>query len=71
MSCPTHGLSPVPAGECVGREPGMNERKVRGIENMIEIMVVVINLRGRELALINDVLARKGANVKPFGERTL
>ena len=48
----------------------MNESEVRGIEDVIEVMIIVINLRRRQLALVDDVLCGKGADVKSFGKGT-
>lgn len=36
---------------------------------MVEIVVVVVYLDGRELALVYDVFGGEGADVEPFGER--
>ena len=71
MCGPTHGLRTVPAREGVCGETRVNERKVRAIEHMVQVVVVVVHLRRRKLALVDDVLGRKRADVEALGERTL
>ena len=48
----------------------MDEGKVGLVEHMVEVVVVVVDLRRRELALVDDVLGREGADVETLGQRT-
>jgi hypothetical protein len=47
----------------------MNQAEMRTIKNVVEIMVVIVDLRGRQLSLVNDVLGRQGADIKGFRKR--
>lgn len=67
---PPHGLRTIPAGESVRGEARVDESEVRPVEHMIQVVVVVVHLRGRELALVDDVLGRQGTDVEPLRERT-
>jgi hypothetical protein len=42
-----------------------------GIQNVVEVVIVVVYLRGRELTLVHDILGRKRANIEPFRKGTL
>ena len=46
----------------------MYQRKMRTIENMIQVVIVVINLGGTKLAFVDDVFCGQRTNVEPFGE---
>ena len=48
----------------------MNKSKVRTIEYMVKIMVVVVHLRRGKLSLVHDILGRKRANIEALGKRT-
>ena len=48
----------------------MNESEVGAVQNMVEVVVVVVHLRGRELTLVDNVLGRERADVEALGERT-
>ena len=48
----------------------MNESEVGAVQNMVEVVVVVVPLRGRELTLVDNVLGRERADVEALGERT-
>ena len=65
-----HGLCTVPAREGVGRETRVDEGEVSAVEDMVEVVVVVVHLRGRELTLVDNVLGRERADVEALGERT-
>jgi hypothetical protein len=65
---PSERLSTIPAGEGVGGETGVDEGEVRAIEYMVEVVVVVVHLRRRELTLVHDVLGRKRADKEALGE---
>jgi hypothetical protein len=41
---------------------------MRGIEDMVKVVIIVINLRRRQLALVYDVLSGERADVKSFGK---
>ena len=43
---------------------------MRAIQDMVEIVVVVVHLRRRELALVHDVLGGERADVEALRERT-
>ena len=53
---PPHGLRTIPAGEGVCGEARVNESEVRAVQNMVQVVVVVVHLRRRELALVDDIL---------------
>jgi hypothetical protein len=38
---------------------------------MVEIVVVIVNLRGGELALVYNIFGGKGTNIETFCEGTL
>jgi len=42
----------------------MDEGEVRSIKNMIQVVVIIVDLRRGELPLIDDILGRKGTDVK-------
>jgi hypothetical protein len=44
----------------------MHKSKMGFIVSIYQIVVVLINLHGSELALVNNVLVRQGAQVKPI-----
>ena len=56
VSCPSHGLGTIPTRECIRRESRVYKREVRAVQNMVEIVVIVVDLRGRKLAFIHNVL---------------
>ena len=70
MCGPPHGLRTVPAGEGVGGESRVNECEVRAVQNMVQVVVVVVHLRRRELTLVNDVLGGERTDVEALRERT-
>ena len=47
----------------------MYKGEVRSIQDMIEVVIVVVHLRGRELALVHNVLGGERADVEAFCER--
>jgi hypothetical protein len=49
----------------------MNQSKVRSIENMAEIVIVIVHLAWRELTFVDDVLGGQRTDVKSFCERSL
>jgi hypothetical protein len=49
----------------------MNQSKMRTIQDVIEIMIVIVHLGRGELPFIHDVLRGQRTDVKAFGERTL
>ena len=49
----------------------MNQSKMGLVQDMIQVMVVIIDLRRGELPLIHYILRRQTAYVEPFGKRTL
>ena len=67
---PSHGLRTVPAGERVRRKARVDESEVGTIEHMVQVVVVVVHLRRRELTLVNDILGRERADVEALRERT-
>ena len=56
----------VPARECIGAEPRMNQRESRFYRRMIQVSVIRRNLLGHEHAFIDERLVRKARNVKPI-----
>ena len=68
VSSPSKWLSTVPTRECVGREARVHQAEVGLVENVVEVMVVVVDLRWGELSLVNDVLRRQRADVESFRE---
>jgi len=48
----------------------MDQREMRFVKNMVEIVVVIVYLRWRELSLIHDILRRKRAHIESFGQST-
>ena len=48
----------------------MNKSKVRTIEYMVKIMVVVVHLRRRELSLVYNIPGGERTDVETLGERT-
>ena len=70
MCGPPNGLRTVPARERVCGESRVNESEVGAVQNMVEVVVVVVHLRGRELTLVDNVLGRERADVEALGERT-
>lgn len=49
----------------------MYQREMRTIQDVVEVMIVIVYLRGGELSLVDDVLGREGAYVEALGKRTL
>lgn len=49
----------------------MNQCKMRTIQNMAEIVIVIVYLGRRKLSLIYDILGGQGTDVEAFCERTL
>ncbi|GFZ47935.1 hypothetical protein JCM24511_05682 [Saitozyma sp. JCM 24511] len=64
VSGPSHGLRTVPRGEGVSGETRVDEGKVRGVESVVQVVVVVVHLDGGELTLVDDVGRGEGADVK-------
>ncbi|KAI3478074.1 hypothetical protein L1887_60005 [Cichorium endivia] len=65
---PSHGLSTVPGGEGVGGESRVDEGKVGGVVDVVEVVVVVVHLDGAELTLVDDVGRAERADVEPVLE---
>lgn len=65
MRRPPQRLGAVPRGEGVGGETGVHEGKVGFIVGIHEIIVVLVDLDGGELALVDNVLVGEGAQVEP------
>jgi len=42
----------------------MDEGKVRPIKDVIQVVVIIVDLRRGELSLIDDIFGRKGADVE-------
>jgi hypothetical protein len=42
----------------------MDEGEVRSIEYMVQVVVIIVDLRRGKLPLIDDILGRKGADVE-------
>lgn len=68
VSSPSHRLSTIPGGEGVGREARVDQGKVRGVLVVLEIIEEVVDLDGRELTLIDNVLVGERADVEPVLE---
>lgn len=49
----------------------MYQGKVGLVHIMVEIVIVIVHLRGGQLSLVHNVLGRQGADVKTVRERTL
>ena len=47
----------------------MYEGEVRAIQHMIKVVIVIVDLRRRELTLIHNIFGRERADVKALGER--
>lgn len=68
MSSPTHRLSTIPRREGVGRETRVDQGKVGGVLVVLKIIEEVVDLNGRELTLVNNVLVGERADVEPVLE---
>jgi hypothetical protein len=68
VSSPSHRLSTIPGGEGVGRETRVDQGKMGGVLVVLEIIEKVVDLNGRELTLVDNVLVGKRADVKPVLE---
>ena len=64
MSRPAEGLGTVPAGEGIRRETRMNEGEMGAVEDMVQVVIVVVHLRRRKLALVDDILGRERTDVE-------
>jgi hypothetical protein len=64
VGCPPHRLGPVPTWEGVRRKSRMDEGEVGPIKDMIQVVVIIVDLRRGKLPLIDDILGRKGADVE-------
>jgi len=49
----------------------MDEGEVGSIENMVQVVVIIVDLRRGELPLIDDILGRKGTDVETLRKRAL
>ena len=70
VCCPSHGLRTVPTGERVRGKARVDESEVGTVEHMVQVVIVVVHLRRRELTLVNDVLGRERTDVEALRERT-
>ena len=64
MGGPTHGLRAIPTRERVCREARMYQSEMRAIEDMVQVVIVVVHLRRRKLALVDDILGRERTDVE-------
>ena len=58
-------MGPLPAGECVCREPGVNHTDVGLKQRVREISEIVPQLAGVKLSLVDHCSGVQGADVKP------
>lgn len=65
---PSHGLGTVPGGEGVGREARVDQGKVGCVLVVLEIVEELVHLRGRQLALVHNVLVGERTDVEPVLE---
>jgi hypothetical protein len=49
----------------------VDEGKVRGVERVVQVVEIVVDLNGRKLAFVDDVGGGEGADVKVLGETNL
>ena len=56
VSSHPHRLCAIPAREGVRREARVYEGEVSTVEDMVEVVVVAVDLRWRELSFVDDVL---------------
>ena len=68
VGSPAQWLSTVPGRECVGGETRVDERKVTFIIDVYQVMIVLVHLRGRELALVDNVPVAQRAQIEPIGQ---
>ena len=60
----TEGLCKFPLRECIGRETGMDKGETAGEIVVAQVRIVSSELSGSKHSLVDDVLARKGADVE-------
>ncbi|GKT49344.1 uncharacterized protein ColSpa_09525 [Colletotrichum spaethianum] len=65
---PSQRLSTIPGGEGVGRETGVDKGEVGLVVSVDQIVVVLVDLDGGQLSLVDNVLVGEGAEVKPVLE---
>lgn len=70
VSSPSHWLSSVPRREGIGGETRMNKGEMGGVERMVQIMVVVVDLDRGELTFVDDVGWSEGTDIEGFGKAT-
>ena len=70
VGSPSHGLCTIPTRECVRRETGVHKSAVRAVKDVVQVVVIVVDLGRGKLTLVNNVLARKRADVESFRECT-
>lgn len=66
VSCPPERLSTIPRGERIRAETGMHECKMSFIVGIHQVIEILIDLHGGELALVHNVLVGEGAQIKPI-----
>ena len=49
----------------------MDECEVGTIENMIQVVVIIVDLRRRELPFIDNILGREGTDVETLRKRAV
>jgi hypothetical protein len=49
----------------------VDEGKVRGVERVVQVVEIVVDLNRRKLAFVDDVGGGEGADVKVLGESDL
>ena len=68
MSQVSHGVGPLPAGEGVGAEPGVDDAQLCGEAGLGEVGVVLPQLTRVKLALVHNGLGGQRADVEPEPE---
>jgi len=55
VSRPSQGLCTIPAWEGIRGETRMDQRKVGLVEDVVEVVVIIVHLRRRQLSLIYNI----------------
>ena len=65
MGSPSHGLSTIPGGKCIGREAGMDKCEMSFVTDIIEIVEIIVHLYRSKLSLVDNVLVTQRTDVEP------